>query len=242
MRATVTGVLLGALWAGAARAETTLTLYAGVSFTHDSDVRVRLPGGTNLEYRGISWASRSFQLPIYYGVQLTHHFASRPDWGVRLDFFHDKAYADADTPVPVTGTRGGVRVAGSEPLAATVQGFNMSHGANYLTLNVLRRWNRCPQPGCTGRPQPYVGAGLGLMIPHVEATVGAESVSDYQLTGPAFQLTGGLAYPLASRLSVSGEYRFTRGDASVDIPGGTLDTRLYTHHLVAGPSLRLPWP
>jgi lipid A oxidase len=238
MRPSFTGLLLGGLLAGAnaAHAETTLTLYAGVSFTHDSDVRVRRPGGTDLHYQGISWASRSFQLPIYYGVQLTHHFAARPDWGVRLDFFHDKAYANVDTAVPVTGTREGTRVEGSEPLSASVQGFNMSHGANYLTLNVLHRWNR------TGRPQPYAGAGLGLMIPHVEATVGTESVSEYQLTGPAFQLLGGLAYPLGSHVSVLGEYRFTRGDASVDIPGGTLDTRLYTHHLVAGPSLRLPWP
>jgi lipid A oxidase len=242
MRAIVIGGLVGAtlLGAGSARAETTLTLYLGMSLTHDSDVRVRLRDGTDLKYRGISWASRSFELPFYYGLQLTHHFEPRRDWGLRLDFFHDKAYADAGAAVPVTGTRGGERVDTTEPLNTTVQGFNMSHGTNYLTLNVLRRWNSGPEPGSTGRLQPYVGAGAGLMIPHVEATVGSESVGEYQLTGPAFQLLGGLAWPFASRLSVMGEYRLTRGAASVDVPGGELDTTLYTHHFIAGPSLRLP--
>ena len=233
----VGGTLLGA---GSARAETTLTLYLGLSLTHDSDVRVRLRDGTDLTYRGISWASRSFELPFYYGLQLTHHFEPRRDWGLRLDFFHDKAYADTGKPVPVTGTREGGRVEATEPLDTTGQGFNMSHGTNYLTLNVLHRWNTCPKVGCTGRLQPYVGAGAGLMIPHVEATVGGASVGEYQLTGPAFQLLGGLAWPFASRLSVLGEYRVTRGAASVSIPGGELDTALYTHHFIAGPSLRLP--
>lgn len=37
-----------------------------------------------------------------------------------------------------------------------------------------------------------------------------------------------------------GEYRVTRGDATVSIPRGELDTTLYTHHFIAGPSLRLP--
>jgi lipid A oxidase len=242
MRQGVIGLLVGGLLLGpgGARAETTLTFYLGLSLTHDSDVRVRLRDGTDLKYRGISWASRSFQLPFYYGLQLTHHFEPRRDWGVRLDFFHDKAYADAEMPVPVTGTRAGGRVEATEPLSTTVQGFNMSHGTNYLTLNVLRRWNTCPEPGCTGKLQPYVGAGAGLMIPHVEATVGEASVGEYQLTGPAFQLLGGLAWPFASRLSLMGEYRVTRGAAGVSIPGGTLDTTLYTHHFVAGPSLRLP--
>jgi lipid A oxidase len=228
------------LVSGSAHAETTLTFYLGLSLTHDGDVRVRLRDGTDLKYRGVSWASRSFELPFYYGLQLTHHFEPRRDWGLRLDFFHDKAYADAGTPVAVTGTRGGGSVDTTEPLSTTVQGFNMSHGTNYLTLSVLRRWNSGPEPGSTGRLQPYVGAGAGLMLPHVEATVGSESVGEYQLTGPAFQLTGGVAWPFASRLSVFGEYRFTRGDASVRIPGGEVETTLYTHHLVAGPSLRLP--
>jgi len=239
-RAARIGVLCGVVWSGAAHAETTLTFYLGVSFTHDSDVRLRQPDGTDLRYRNVSWASRSLELPFYYGLRLTHHFEPRRDWGVMLDFFHDKAYADTTTPVGVSGTRRGEPVEGTEPLGATVQGFNMSHGVNYLTLDVLRRWNTCPEVGCTGRLQPYVGAGAGLVIPHVEATLGDQSVSEYQVRGPAFQVLGGVGWPFASRFSLSGEYRFTHTSLTVDVPGGTLGTTLDTHHLILGPSFRLP--
>ncbi|WNG32484.1 hypothetical protein F0U61_01820 [Archangium violaceum] len=157
-----------------------------------------------------------------------------------LDFFHDKAYAETEKPVRVTGTRGGEPVDVTETLGSTVRGFNMSHGMNYLTLDVVHRWNACPEPGCTGRLQPYVGAGAGLVIPHVEAAIGDASVSEYQVHGPAFQVLGGVAWPFASRFAVSGEYRFTHTSVTVDVPGGTLGTTLDTHHLMAGPSLRLP--
>ncbi|HEX8820734.1 MAG TPA: hypothetical protein VF794_12470 [Archangium sp.] len=234
--------LLGGLLAGGgiAHAETTLLLYVGVSFTHDSNVRLRQPGGTDLTYRDISWTSQSWTSPIYYGVRLTHHFEARRDWGVMLDFFHDKVFADTEQAVRVTGTRGGEPVEGMEPMAATVQRFNMSHGMNYLTLDVLHRWNTCPEPGCTGRVQPYVGAGAGLVIPHVEATMGDQAVSEYQVRGPAFQVLGGVAWPFASRFALSSEYRFTHTSPTVDVPGGTLETSIDTHHLIAGPSFRLP--
>jgi hypothetical protein len=81
-RAALIGLLGGMVaWGGDARAETTLMLYLGVSFTHDSNVRLRQPGGTELTYRDISWTSRSLELPFYYGVRLTHHLESRRDWG-----------------------------------------------------------------------------------------------------------------------------------------------------------------
>ncbi len=236
-RAALLGLLVGG---GAARAETTLMLYLGVSFTHDSEIRLRQPGGTDLTYRDISWASQSFKSPFYYGVRLTHHFESRRDWGVMLDFFHDKVFADTQKPVRVTGTRGGEPVDGTEPLGATVQGFNMSHGMNYLTLDVVHRWNSCAEPGCTGRLQPYVGAGAGLVIPHVEATLGDQSVGEYQVHGPAFQALGGVAWPFASRFSLASEYRFTHTAVTVDVPGGTLGTTVDTHHVILGPAFRLP--
>lgn len=237
------GILLAAgMGACSVRAETTVSAYVGISFTHDSAVRLRQPGGTDLTFQGVSWSSRSLELPLYYGLRITHHFAARPSWGVRLDFVHDKVYADAEEHHRVTGMRAGAPVEAQEPLDASVQRFNMSHGANYLTLHLLHRWNPCPEPGCTSRLQPYVGAGAGILIPHVEATVGESSVSEYQVHGPGFQLLGGLDVPVASRLALFGEYRFSHASLGVDIPGGELRTTLNTHHLLVGPSFRLPLP
>jgi hypothetical protein len=225
-----------------ALAETTLSAYVGFSFTHASDVRLRQPGGTDLTFQGVSWTSRSLELPLYYGVRITHYFAARPDWGLMLDFVHDKVYANTEAARRVTGTREGHPVEALEPLGASLQRFNMSHGTNYLTLNLLRRWNACAKPGCAGRLQPYVAVGGGLVIPHVEAALGEHSVSEYQVDGPSLQLLGGLTIPFASRWSLFGEYRLSRASLSVDVPGGELSTSLNTHHMIAGPSFRLPIP
>ncbi|WNG42982.1 hypothetical protein F0U60_01895 [Archangium minus] len=107
-----------------------------------------------------------------------------------LDFFHDKAYAETEKPVRVTGTRGGEPVDVTETLGSTVRGFNMSHGMNYLTLDVVHRWNACPEPGCTGRLQPYVGAGAGLVIPHVAAAIGDAFDTHHLTAGPSLRLPG----------------------------------------------------
>lgn len=235
------GVLVAMVtWSRPASAETTVLLYLGTSFTYDSTVRLQFPGGTDLRYEGVPWASRSFQLPIYYGLRITHHFNASPGVGVALDFVHDKAYADTERPLRVTGTRAGQPVAGTEPLGTSLQSFNMSHGVNYLTLNGLYRWNTCPESGCTGRVQPYAGLGLGVAIPHVEAILGEQSVYRYQLRAPVLQALGGVSWPFASYFGVFGEYRFSHAFFDVDIPGGTLGTTLSTHHLVAGPVFRIP--
>jgi opacity protein-like surface antigen len=74
----------------------------------------------------------------------------------------------------------------------------------------------------------------------VEALIGGQSVYEYQVRAPAFQLLGGVAWPFASRFALSGEYRFTHTSLTVDVPGGTVGTTLDTHHLVVGPSFQLP--
>src|SRR5438067_4172667 len=135
MRNTVTlSIFLSVLAIQPAVAETNLSLYIGKSFTDDSDLRLRQPNSTQLTFHGVSWSDHSFEMPIYYGGRVTHFFKSQPDWGVALDFFHYKVYSDTNAVLPVTGTRGGAPVGGSERLGDTIQKFNISHGVNYLTL------------------------------------------------------------------------------------------------------------
>ncbi len=52
-------------------------------------------------------------------------------------------------------------------------------GMNTLTANAYRRF----QP--MGDFAPYVGAGIGLAIPHVEVSNGVTSTEEYQHIGPA---------------------------------------------------------
>lgn len=242
MRNTVAlGIFLSVLAIPSARAETDVSVYIGKSFTDDSDVRLRQPNSTQLTFHGVSWSDHSFENPIYYGWRVTHFFKHRPDWGVALDFFHYKVFSDTNAVLPVTGTRGGAPVSGSERLGDTIQRFDMTHGVNYLTLNAVRRWRlRRNGPAFPqGRLQPYVGAGIGAVIPHVEAKIGTDFKGNYQVRGPGFQFFGGARYGLTRRWSLFGEYKFTHTTLTVDIPHGDAHTTLDTHHLVLGGTYRL---
>lgn len=214
----------------------------GSSFHHPGDVRLRQPGGTDLTYERVHWASRSFELPLYYGIRLTHFFGARPGWGLLLDFLHDKAYADTGRTARVCRTRQGVAVDGREPLGASVQSFSLSHGVNDLTLGVAYRWNASPgeQQGCV--LQPYAGGGLGLLIPHVEARLSEQETGAYQLAGPVFQVLGGVRATLLGPLGLMAEYRLTYTAPTLQVPGGELTPHLLSHHLVGGASIRLPLP
>jgi lipid A oxidase len=233
-------ILLAMLAMQPARAETSLSLYFGKAFTNDSDVRIRQPN-TSLTFQGVSWSDESFEGPIYYGWRVTHYFKHQPDWGVALDFFHYKVISDTDAVLPVSGTRGGAPVSGNERFGDTIQRFAMTHGVNYVTLDAVHRWRVHPDASAFpyGRLQPYVGAGIGAVIPHVEAEINGVHEGDYQVRGPGFQFFAGASYGLSRQWSIFAEYKFTHTTLTVDIPHGDGHTTLDTHHLVFGGSYRL---
>jgi lipid A oxidase len=91
---------------------------------------------------------------------------------------------------------------------------------------------------------PYVGAGAGVAIPHVE--VGREDwppktrTSEYQITGPAVQLLGGIEWRFAPRFSVFLEYKLSCAAIHGDVKGGGgVETNLCTHQLLGGPAWHL---
>jgi hypothetical protein len=240
MRAMV--VLLTLAVIGPARAETQFSLYIGKSFTNDSDLQLRQPGDTRLTFHGVSWEDESFQMPIYYGWRVTHFLEPDERWGIALDFFHYKVFSDPNQVLPVSGSRNGTPVSGRERLGDTLPSFSMSHGVNYLTLNGIHRWRLHSDAGRKWediRWQPYLGAGIGAVIPHVEATVGGRTIGEYQWHGPGFQIFTGASYRLASHWCLFAEYKFAHTSITVDVPGGDAHTTLDTHHLVLGGSYRL---
>ncbi|MGR3466385.1 MAG: outer membrane protein, partial [Shimia sp.] len=148
----------------------------------------------------------------YYGLRLMRWMPS--DWGLGVEVNHAKVYADDAT------------------LAAS--GFSrleMTDGINYVTLNAMRRF-----PDAWGGMTPYVGAGLGLAVPHVDVeTPGGQRTFEYQVTGPAVVLIAGVKRPLSDRLSAFVEYKgaYSRNDIALD-GGGSLETDLITNALNIG--------
>jgi hypothetical protein len=230
-----------AIWRGSGRgdsgADLQLGAFLGPAYTGESDLNLVQPGGTDMTFRDIAWEGKPFRRPPYYGYRGIYWPSDR--YGVMLDFTHIKAIAIKDRPVQQSGFKDGEHVPPQAPVSATLKRLEFTHGYNLLTLNALRR-------GASRGPNliPYFGVGLGIAIPHVEVERADKPRSDrtfeYQITGPALQLLGGIEWRFGRRLSLFVEYKLScamiRGDL---VGGGKVTTNLCTHQLPLGIAVHL---
>jgi len=220
-----------------AKAELFLSGYFGVASTHDSDVELDRPGGTNLTFSNVSWDDDSFSYPPYYGLRVGYWFRNNPNWGMAIDFTHVNMYGELEKTVSVSGTRSGVPISGQERLQDTFEVLEFSDGHNLLTLNGIYRWMELDtsREDFLNRLQPYVLVGLGIAIPHVEVTVDGDRTFEYQITGLAAQAGAGLDVDITRWFSVFAEYRLSYAEINADlVGGGTLKTEPWTHHFTLG--------
>ena len=170
----------------AARAEFVASLFTGIALTEDDDLRLQQGGGADLTFHNVSYQGQDFASPPYYGARLSYFLPHHPHWGFGAEFFHAKMYLNTDDTVRVTGTRAGGPVDAAERVGNTIESFSISHGLNFLMFDGIYR---ClpgePGKDFLGRFQPYVGAGIGAAIPHVESSVGGVTYEKYQWHGPA---------------------------------------------------------
>jgi lipid A oxidase len=223
-----------------ARAEFVVSVYGGVTFHQNSDLRYQQSGGTDLTFHDVHFNSQNFRSPPYYGARIAYFLGERSHLGFGVEFFHSKIYLDANSTVRVTGQRAGVAVNGSEPVRNTIEDFANSHGLNFLTADVIYRWFLAePGQGFFSRLQPYTGVGAGVLIPHVEATIGGVRQENYQITGPGAQGFGGLNFNITRHLLLFTEYKFSYAHLNgEDVPGGRISADAFTHHLVLGLGLK----
>ena len=222
---------------GDASADLQLGAYLGPAYTCGSDLNLVQPGGTDMTFRDIAWEGRPFRRPPYYGYRAIYWPSDR--YGVMLDFTHIKTIAIKDRPVQQSGFKDGDHVPPQAPISATLKRLEFTHGYNLLTLNALRR-------GASRGPNliPYFGLGLGVAIPRVEVeradTPQSARTFEYQITGPALQLLGGIEWRFGRRLSLFVEYKLScamiRGDL---VGGGKVTTNLCTHQLPLGLAVHL---
>lgn len=195
-------------------AETEISVYGGWQTSPHSSVSGRLADGTSFR-KAIGWDGKSFEMPPYYGVRAM--WWQPNDIGYGIEFTHAKVYAPASERLP------------------EFDRLEFTDGHNIVTANIAKRW-----PGLwADRFSPYVGAGLGIAVPHVDVTENGNRTFGYQYTGPALRLTAGASYDLNDRWAAFGEYQFTISNNEADLEGGgTLETRLITNALNVGLSFR----
>jgi lipid A oxidase len=234
-------VVLNSLGAADASGELALGFYGGGAVTARSDVHLIRPDGTDLTFEGVSWRGESFVSPIYYGIRVTYWLGGAPQWGVSVDYTHAKMFAKLEETVRVTGTLGAAGVDGPEPLGDTFSALAYSHGHNLFTANIVHRWRTGAGDGTwRDRFAPYGGGGLGVAMPHVEVTLGDEVTDEYQVTGIALALLGGLEFAVHDRVTLFPEYKLTYADLDGELTGGgSLRVGPWTHHLVLGLAVHL---
>ncbi|MCG7494952.1 outer membrane protein [Thalassobius sp. Cn5-15] len=204
--------LMAASVATTAAAEIELSFYGGYQTSPHSRIEGTLPGGGGSFSELIGWEGDSFAAPPYYGGRITYWREDNTGWGVELT--HAKVYGADET--------------------ALFDRLEFSDGHNILTVNYSKRW-----PGLWNQFTPYVNAGLGIAVPHVDAraTGSTERTFGYQYSGPAARLTAGASYALNENWDLFSEYQFTWSDNNVDLDGGgDLETRIITNSINVGVS------
>lgn len=207
------------LTATPAAAEFELSLYLGTQSVQESTGSGTRPDGTTFSRR-FNWKGRPFESPLYYGGRAI--WWTQNNFGFGLEGTHTKAYASA-----------------ADLAAIGFDRFELSDGHNIITANIMKRW-----PGAfrQARFTPYVGAGVGIAIPHVDALVTGASnrTYDYEVTGPAVRGIAGLKYDLNDKWALFSEYQITWSDNDITIDPdpaqspGNLSTEIITHAVNVG--------
>lgn len=197
-----------------AAAEMELSFYMGSQSLPHSVLTGDI-GGTSVN-RTVEWEGKSFDPPPYYGVKAIYWRDS--GWGYGLELTHAKAYASE-----------------ADQTALGLDRFEFTDGHNIITANIHRRWE---DQWWNGRLTPFVTAGLGVAVPHVDIQpTGEARTFGYQLTGPAARLGVGVSIDITERISAFTEYQLTYSDNKAELDsGGTLETSLITNALNFGVS------
>lgn len=195
--------------ASPAAAEMEVSFYLGSQSSPHSTIESPFGNQT------VKWEGKSFEAPVYYGLRAIYWRES--GWGYGVELTHAKAYAsDADRA------------------SLGVDSLEFTDGHNILTANIHRRWE---DQWWNGRLTPFVTAGIGVAVPHVDVqpTGGDAHTFGYQLTGPAARLGAGISLDLSDRIATYAEYQITYSDNKADLDsGGTLETSLITNALNFG--------
>lgn len=224
----------------AARAEFQFGVYGGWNGSFNSDVTFTDPD-TNWTVSDVPWQGLSFfgdgGAP-YYGLRGTYWQPGPQGWGIMLDFTHAKVRADPNATVSYSGTIDGGNVSGSGPVGSLFNVLEFTDGISMLTLNGVYRFEPI------GYFRPYVGAGVGINVPHVEVTGTGPTSSfgttfAYEYGGLAAQVLAGVDVPVTKHLSLFGEYKLSWAGVKAPMAGGyTIHTDIITNHLLAGVAVR----
>ena len=197
--------------------EVVASFYISQPFYYRSDVHMQRNDGTDIKLKRMGWDGDAIMPPIDGGVRSMHWYGSS---GFMIDFLHNKAVARLGKgahgrkikngiieEVETEGTLKGQPAPAKLKLTDLFDRFEFTHGHNVLLFNGILRFS-----GLSPKVRPYVGAGAGVAVPHVEVWFKDEKLenrtNEYQYAGPAAQAFAGVEFRVG-RLSYYIEYKFS---------------------------------
>ena len=210
------GAVLGA--SGPAAAEWFADVFVGGTFTTSDDVRINdgIVGRRTIP-------DVDFETGLAWGGRFGHYFEAVPYVGVAVDLLYFSA------------NMGESRTGSIDVDATSV--------APYLMLRLpLVKTAAAPK----GMVQPYVGAGLPLVLTNVTPREGTAFRNHHSDTGVSvgYAVAGGVAVQVYKNLALFAEYRFSHAPVDVDLEDGvgagraSLRTDLNSHSTLVGISAR----
>jgi len=215
-------------------AEFVAELYGGGSFTDNADVIVNSSTGATIRVKDVTFNSSGT-----IGGRVNYWFdevRSIGAFGVGLDVFHFRAYADQQR-IALTAAVGTTQLTGS----TSIQPVDISNvGIGFDLIRFRLHLDKNDQFR-NGRIQPYFSVGPALFLTTItdtrNYTPNHQSTSDASL---GVKVGTGLNFNVTKNLSLFGEYRFTHFKTDATLQSTTLasqealKTTIDTHHLVAG--------
>ena len=201
-----------------ALAETQVSVFGGANWNFGSDIKVK--GSVDGTFdRSVDWDGGAGEMPPYWGVRGTYWLGKSSNWGLALEYIHAKAVAD-------------------DSLHDQFSRLEFTDGNNLVLLEALYRFT----PMMNGTLVPYVGAGIGVTVPHVEVTfkdAPSPATFEYQCCGFAAQIMAGLEYKLNASWSLFTEAKLSYSHIDADLKGGgSLATDLWSPQLAVGLTYR----
>jgi hypothetical protein len=191
-------------------------VYMGANTTMPADVTVT-GDGYDITFPDVSFEAKSFTSPQYYGWRVGRFVDEGRRLGLELEFIHLKV------------------IAKPEELGPEVTRYQMTHGLNFLVVNLT---NRTPL-GRSAYGEPRVAlvarGGVGVTLPHAETTVFGEPREQYEYAGLGAHAAVGFDIRLKGRLSLISEYKLTYARPTISTAhNGTGRTTAMSHHLAVG--------
>lgn len=205
--------------------------YLGGNYTQASTIAIDAPAaGLVASFRDVQFEAQPLKSPQYYGVRGGGFFGESRRIGLEVEFIHLKVIAKNERVYAIDWPPGTVVPAVVLPMNEYVQRYSMTHGLNFLLVNLV---SRTPLAG--DQAAVILRAGAGPTIPHSESSVLHQVQQQYEYAGMGAHASAGLDLRLKGRLSVTTEYKFTYARPRITLAkGGSGRTTSASHHVAVG--------